>query len=228
MIGSLTNLFPVSIYQVKGGISEKLRQEMVKDIDLSIEEAGPTRSTGTWTGDCNGYHAIHNSAVYKPVFDVFSIAVREYITSLGCNPEMYTYYYTRSWGVRQTVGKELPPHTHAVSHLSGVYYPKAPEGSGNFVVSNPDPANQLFTGMYEEEYYVDGTLDPTNPLCAQEASFKVSEDLLLLFPSKTMHKTLPNTSEEARYSITTDILFILKDASKKEAGMNPIHEWKKA
>jgi len=228
MIGSITNLFPVSIYQVKGGISEKVRNAVVEDIDLSIEEAGPTKSTGTWTGDCNGYHDIHNSIVYNPVFDAFSIAVREYVTALGCNPEMYNYYYTRSWGVRQTEGKELPAHTHAVSHLSGVYYPKVPEGSGNFIVSDKEVANELFAGMFEDEYYVDGTLDPTNPLCAQEASFKVEEDLLILFPSKTMHKTVPNTSKEARYSITTDILFILKDASKKEAGMNPIQEWKRA
>jgi len=228
MIGSITNLFPLSIYQVKGGISEKVRNNVVNDIDVCIKDAGPSKSTSTWTGDCNGYHAIHNSKVYAPIFKMFGIAVRDYIAALGSSPDMYDYYYTRSWGVRQTKAMALPAHTHAVSHLSGVYYPKVPEGSGSFIASNPDPANQLFSGMYDEDYYLDGTLDPNNPLCAQEASFKVYEDLLLLFPSKTMHRTIPNASDEARYSITTDILLILKDAARKEGGMNPVQEWIKA
>jgi hypothetical protein len=227
-LGSVTNLFPVSIYQVRAGISEKVRKEMTEDIDTSIEIAGITQPADTWTGDCNGYHAIHNNIVYQSVFNAFSIAVRDYAISIGYNPEMYNYYYTRSWGVRQSKGKTISPHFHTMSHLTGVYYPKVPEGSGSFVITDEAPANELFTGMYVDDYYSDGSLDPNNPLCAQNVPFEVFEDLLMLFPSKTLHRTMSNTSNEPRYSITTDILFILKDASKKETGMNPIDEWKKA
>lgn len=226
MIGSITNLFPLSIYHARGGLTNKVRNKLVSDIDASIEASKSVDSKGAWTGDVNGYHNIHNSEEYAPVFDVFSKAIQEYIKATGINPNMYDYYYTRSWGVRQKSDKIIEPHVHAVSHLTGVYYPRVPVGSGSLVLGQYSAANELFESMYDESYYLDGTLDPTNPLCAKFHTFDVKEDLLVLFPSKTPHKTTPNQSEQNRYSISTDILFVLKDANGRENGIPPIQEWK--
>ena len=226
MIGKISNLFPLSIYQVNGGLSKQVRDNLVKEIDNSIEVSG-SEAEGTWTGDVEGYHNIHKTEVYRPVFTLFAKAVREYTKAMGVKDNEYDTYYTRSWGVRQRSNKIIEPHTHAVSHLTGVYYPKVPEGSGNLVVHPKEHQNELFGGLYNVDSYGDGSIDLGNPLCSDNHGIKVTEDLLVLFPSKTPHKTSPNVSDKSRYSISTDILFVLKDAHKKEHGIPPIEEWRK-
>lgn len=226
MIGKITNLFPLSIYQVSGGLSKELRDTLAKEIDTSIEASG-AEAEGTWTGDVEGYHNIHKTEAFRPVFILFAKAVREYTQAMGIKEDEYDTYYTRSWGVRQRSNKIIEPHTHAVSHLTGVYYPKVPEGSGDLALYTKEHQNELFGGLYNVDSYGDGSIDSGNPLCSDSHGIKVTEDLLVLFPSKTPHKTTPNVSNKSRYSISTDILFVLKDAHKKEHGIPPIEEWRK-
>lgn len=227
MIGTLTHLFPLVIYRAKAGLKREVRDALVEDIDASIKSSG-ANGEGTWTGDVEGYHSIHNSELYRPVFDVFGVAIREYMQALGVKDGAYQAYFTRSWGVRQRGDKIIEPHTHAVSHLTGVYYPKVHKQSGNLVVGVKNNPNELFSGLFNTDSLQDGTLDSTNPLCLEERELGVEDDLLMLFPSKTPHRTSPNTSNESRYSISTDILFVLKDASRAEHGIPPIEEWRKS
>jgi len=226
MIGTLTHLFPLSIYRAKGGLTQEVRDALVKDIDASVE-ASKSDGKGTWTGDVEGYHSIHNSETYRPVFNLFGMAIMEYIQALGVKPDVYDTYFTRSWAVRQKDNKIIEPHTHAVSHLTGVYYPKVHKDSGNLVVGIEDNPNELFSGLFNPDSYQDGTLDKNNPLCVEEHGLDVEDDLLMLFPSKTLHKTSPNISDNSRYSISTDVLLVLKDANRAEHGIPPIEEWRK-
>lgn len=227
MIGTISNLFPLSVYRVKGGLTKEVRASLVDAIDSSIKVSDPD-ADGVWTGDVKGHHSIHNLEVYRPVFDLFDLAIQEYTQALGIKGGVYDTYYTRSWGVRQRGNKIVEPHTHAVSHLTGVYYPKIHEGSGGLQVGLQDNPNELFSGLFNTDSYNDGTLDLTNPLCNEVSNIEVEEDLLILFPSKTEHRTTPNTSYESRYSITTDILLVLRDANRAEHGIPPIEEWRKS
>jgi hypothetical protein len=227
MIGTISNLFPLSIYRVKGGLTEEVRTSLVEAIDSCIEDTDADVD-GVWTGDVKGHHSIHNEEVYRPVFDLFDLAIKEYIEAIGINKDAYDTYYTRSWGVRQRGNKIVEPHTHAVSHLTAVYYPKIHEGSGDLQVGLPSNPNELFGGLFNTDSYNDGTLNIRNPLCLEEREVKVEEDLLVLFPSKTQHRTTQNTSDESRYSITTDVLLVLRDANRAEHGLPPIEEWRKS
>lgn len=228
MIGKISTFFPLSVYSVRGGLDVDTRQAIVEDIDKCSTVSAENGDGAAWTGDVNGFHQVHNNPLYAPVFNAVGIAIREYLPAIGVSDTAFDYFYIRSWGVRQTGDQTVKYHNHGDAHLSVVYYPKVPEGSGKLQLFNHDPPNMLFSGMFNEEQYADGTLDSKNPQCRDHHSLTVDDDLLVIFPSKTYHRTTENESDQPRYSVTADVVLVLKSADKKEYGLPPLSVWRKA
>jgi len=87
-------------------------------------------------------------------------------------------------------------HTHLDTNcfLSGVYYVKVPENSGN--IRFYDPRGALIQGMPEHDYYHNGFayhyLEP-------------QEDMVIYFPSWLEHDVEPNESNKERVSIAFNV-----------------------
>jgi hypothetical protein len=227
MIGRVNTFFPLSVYNVQVGLPEEQRQAMVDDIDASVQETGYTDQTSSWTGDLNGHHELAHKPIYKPLFDALKIALVEYHTATGVKEGIYDYWVTRSWGVKQTSGRFVDYHSHEDAHLVAVYYPRLPEGAGSFKLATETHQNAAFKAMFKPEQYRDGVVSLNNVHSAAEIPLNVQEDMLLIFPAKTLHRTAPNRSEAARYSVTADILMTLNSAQKFEFGLPPVERWKK-
>lgn len=227
MNGTLLSFFPLTLYATKLGLAKSVRDQIVFDIDESSDKSSFVNDMSSWTGDVSGFHEVHNNPVYAPLFAMLKPALVEYNTAAGITPETYDYWYTRSWGVKQTEGRVVDYHRHDDAHLVAVYYPKVPEGAGQFSVATETHQNELFKGMFRAEQYEVGAVSLSNPHSSAEKPLQVEEDYLLVLPAKTAHRTLPNQSSEARYSVTIDILLTLKTAHGFEFGLPPVERWKK-
>ena len=227
MKGSLFTFFPLTIYSVKLGLPQSVRDQMVADIDNSADASKFVNEKSSWTGDVSGFHEVHHNPVYAPLFSMLKPALVEYNTAAGITPETYDYWYTRSWGVKQTEKRVVDYHRHDDAHLVAVYYPKVPKGAGQFSLATDTHQNELFKGMFRSEQYEAGAVSLSNPHSSAEQPLQVEEDYLLILPAKTAHRTLPNATSEARYSVTIDILTTLKTAHGFEFGLPPVERWKK-
>ena len=225
---NLMHFMPVSVYSAKAGLSQEDRNQIVADIDASVASHDETNSSSTWTGDVHGFHELHNHPAYTRLFGVIGDHVRSYIEQLNINTEIFDYYYTRSWASRQTRGRQIDYHRHEQSHFSVVYYPKVPAQSGAFCLATDNHQNEIVDGMFRTEYYEKGIIKAGAPHTMAEIPLDVKDDDLLIFPSKTAHRTGVSGTDEPRYSIASDLLCVLRDADSFEIGLPPIHTWKKA
>jgi uncharacterized protein (TIGR02466 family) len=86
-----------------------------------------------------------------------------------------------------------PRHSHANSHLSGVFYLSTPEGSGEFCFIDPSPVLDvldLSCGTYTGKFKI-----------------KPKAGLLIVFPSWLEHEVEPCGSAEARISAPFNIVY---------------------
>ena len=98
------------------------------------------------------------------------------------------------WGVVLTGAGHQIPHIHPSAWLSGVYYPRVPDGVEGEGVGQ---AGWIEFGRPPEHFP-----------CRAEPSvlaFRPEEGLMLLFPSYLYHRTIPFTGDEARVSIAFDL-----------------------
>ena len=225
---NLLHYFPLSIYCVKLGLTDEQRNEIIKDIDKSAAKTDETNDVSTWTGDVHGYHELHHDIPYIPLFNSIGAHVRKYIDELSINTDTFNYYYTRSWATKQIRGRQIDYHRHEQSHISLVYYPKVPKDSGAFYIATDNHQNEIISGLFRKEYYEKGTIKVGAPHTMAEIPLNVEDDTLLIFPSKTAHRTGVSNTDEPRYSIASDLLCVLGTANKYEIGLPPVHTWKKA
>ena len=122
-----TNLFPTSIYEFDAEITEQQRQVMLNYIQDKFEnkyidvKSGEGLPFGLYQGDDD----LQTKPEFKPLTD--------FVHALSSNifvQEGYEYQkveVTQMWANLQEDGSIHPPHTHANSLHSGVYYLKASE-----------------------------------------------------------------------------------------------------
>lgn len=98
---------------------------------------------------------------------------------------------------RQCINSE---HVHG-DVLSGVFYLKAPEGSGKLSVVNPG-INKMWQGC--------GLTSQKNPFTAESILIEPIEGNILLFPSYIAHSVLPNDHDDERISISFNLIALPK------------------
>jgi uncharacterized protein (TIGR02466 family) len=101
-------------------------------------------------------------------------------------------------------------HIHPNAILSGAYYVKTPEGSGNIEFYDPVPARLM--NVYP--------VKKRKPINLQAVEYKAGEGQLLIFPSWLQHAVQPNRSKDYRVSISFNIGYKPIVRSKKPAGGN--------
>ena len=97
------------------------------------------------------------------------------------------------------------PHTHAGSHISGVFWINIPEKSGDLVFQDPRISNQMNIGGYMHE---------KNQFNATTFWMKAKPNRLVLFPSYLSHFVKPNISDKTRVSISFNLISKVVDKSQ--------------
>ena len=90
-------------------------------------------------------------------------------------------------------------HDHPFSFMSGVFYIKAPEKSGDLVLHN-DHNKILYTRNFHSQY-----IKKWNSYNSVTYRLEPEENVLILFPSSVWHDVEPNLSDEARISLSFNV-----------------------
>jgi len=124
---SKTNLFPTSIYEFESEVTDQQHKDMIDYIADKFEnkyknvQTGEDAPFGLYQGDDN----LHLKPEFKYLTDfVHAISSNIFVQ------EGYEYQkveVTQMWANLQNDGSIHPPHTHANSIHSGIYYLKASE-----------------------------------------------------------------------------------------------------
>ena len=238
MIGEFNYYNPLAVYACYLGLSEEKRYALADRIlsdtleqsgkdDFSHSVAGYADS---WTGDVNGHSDLHTRPDFVELFDLFKVAVFDYIDGLGVDSNQLDVYFTRSWAVKQEGSQAVALHDHSQSHISLCYYPKVHADSGPFMVCPHELPNEFLPNLFSDDHHkTTGLIDPRNKHTKKYHYIQPVDDLLLVFPSKMFHQVPPNkdNSSTPRYSISSDLVCTVKAEDRHEHCLPPLSQWKK-
>jgi|DEB0MinimDraft_4_1074332.scaffolds.fasta_scaffold00309_10 uncharacterized protein (TIGR02466 family) len=175
-------LFPTPVYKSK---------IEVQDEWLKLCETTEYERMKTGNGDISKNRKILNDLNIKnDIEDHLNVYVRDWL-KVHWKTE---FYLTSSWLVKHKKGDWAQLHHHANSLISGVYYLKTPENSGNIKF------HKFFNkNLFDETLRFDFTDD--NFINAESVSFDVNAGDIILFPSHLTHSVDENFNDETRYSL---------------------------
>ena len=151
----------------------------------------------TTTGDVMGSGALH----LKPEFAWLTEKVEEqvilYLDNLGVKTESLSLFHQKSWPVVNKNGGSINTHDHPNAAISVVYYLNTEsDQGGNLLFSREMP---LFSGSIKG-------LSFFTKKSKYAYGIKPKNNMLVIFPSSTIHEVLEYKSSSPRWSITYDII----------------------
>ena len=127
-----------------------------------------------------------------------SPSIQKVITDMSWEKEKQTIKINNMWAIINTGGSANSRHQHGNSTISGAYYVRAPEKSGDIVFYDPRPA----------PIYSHPNIERPNFLNAQVNGISPKEGALVLFPSYLEHSVNENHSGKERIVISFNIRII--------------------
>lgn len=118
----------------------------------------------------------------------------------GVNSDESIISLTNTWININEPGSYNKIHTHAIAALSGVFYVKVPEDSGNLIFRRTNDA-----------YILQGVATVMNKANHTECAIKPVEGRLVMFPSWLDHYVEMNESDEDRISIAFNVEIARKE-----------------
>lgn len=190
--------FPTVVQTVEIAEAEQLKKDVTKGIE-TIRASEPNSIPDSWS--CDLYTTIGAPTTlfqHKEFSGLGKIIMREannFANTLELDTEKHPLRVTECWVNIYGEGHAQEVHQHANSVISGIYYVKAPEGSGELLFHSP---------------YHDTMLDPPT-LRASEinipmVSFIPKEGMMVLFRSYVKHSVRPTKGNAERISIAFNLI----------------------
>jgi uncharacterized protein (TIGR02466 family) len=227
----VVNLFPLSIIQEKISLDKNIKNEMIKEIETMVsksENKDYKNKNESWTGDTQGFEYLNKNKKFKDLFIHIKKTAIKYLDHLKINENVIDLYITRSWATLSNGKENILPHNHLQSHISFAYYLKKSSEDANIVFIEEHFQNEIIPGVFRSPTVRDkGVIKEFNIFNAPSIDLKIMEDDLVMFPSKTFHRTQTNKVNNGRISISGDIVCVLKDSNLLEHIMPPIENWEK-
>lgn len=146
----------------------------------------------------HGVTSFHSgSLLEKPEWSEILSFIKDFADTLisSVNDTRRQAHFLNSWVTIYPPGTYVPEHVHSNSMLSGVFYAKVPEGSGNIIFKDPSAvAKTMFIGDYNQF--------PTVPTVY---THPVQTGQMIIFPSWLPHLTEVNRSTEDRIMVSFNI-----------------------
>ena len=180
--------------------------ELKKQIMVGVENTKktvPNMLPDSWS--CDLYTTMGSSIElldqkeFAPLRDVIMEEINEFALDLNLDIDRFPLRITDCWLNIYGEGHAQDVHNHANSVISGIYYVKAPEGSGALMVRSPNAES-----MFQPPVVAQDSLNMTN------INIRPKEGLMILFRSFVMHAVKPNRIKDDLISIafnaTMDVL----------------------
>ena len=227
----VVNLFPLSIIQEKISLDKNVKNEMTKEIKTMVTKSKNKdykNKNESWTGDTQGFEFLNKNIKFKDLFTYIKKTAIKYLDHLKINENVIDLYITRSWATVSNGKENILPHNHLQSHISFAYYLKKSAEDANIVFIEDHFQNEIIPGIFRSPTVRDkGMIKEFNIFNAPSIDLKIEENDLVMFPSKTFHRTQANKINNGRISISGDIVCVLKDSTLLEHIMPPLENWEK-
>ena len=220
------NLFPLTVAQDKITISGDERNIFINEIE-KMQLKSNQQSDYAWTGDTNGYEFLFKNKLFENLAKKISDVIIEYLKILEINTNLLDIYYQRSWATYTNNKQSINFHTHSQSNISFAYYLLKPPGSGGIIFRSNELQNEIAKNIFTRSKLEKSLINKANAYNSDRSMFDLEQDSIIIFPSKTLHATMPNQSGEPRISISGDISLMLKDSDGFEHLMPSFKNWTK-
>ena len=209
-------LFPTSVYATVLDIDTSLKEKLVD----SIYKLKSDNLMGEYRSNNGGWHSSYDEE--KDSYDLLSFDdnfkllknkiclcleelldnyyknLKEFNKSMEKNKDInFDKLIHHSWSIINSKGDSNYTHTHQSNWLSGVYYLRAPENSGNLKFLDTNLAR-----VHEGNIY-----SPTNLNHELTGLFKPAENVLFVFPAWLHHSVTRSNSTEDRICISFNVKY---------------------
>ncbi len=220
------NLFPLTVFQDNISIDEKQRNLLINEI-TKMQSVQNDQSSYAWTGDTKGHEFLFENKLFKDLAKKISSSVIKYLQILEINTNLLDIYYQRSWATFTKSEQNINFHTHSQSNISFAYYLLKPKDSGGIIFRSNELQNEIAKNIFTSSKLEKSLINKPNAYNSDRSVFDLEQDSIIIFPSKTLHATMPNKSNQVRISISGDITIMLKDSKGFEHLMPNFNNWTK-
>ena len=191
--------FPTPVWTMQLDNFKTINEEMYK----FIKETQSKDQDGINKSNIKGWHSkdfdLKNNEP-RNFITFISPAIEKVMIDMNWEKEKQKVNINNMWAIINTGGSTNLRHQHGNSTISGAYYVRAPEKSGDIVFYDPRPA---------PVYSYPQAINP-NLLNAQVNGISPKEGALVLFPSYLDHSVNENLSNEERIVISFNITIQMK------------------
>ena len=220
------SLFPLTVFQDNISIDEKQRNLLINEI-TKMQSIQDDQSSYAWTGDTKGHEFLFENKLFKDLAKKISSSVIKYLQILEINTNLLDIYYQRSWATFTKSEQNINFHTHSQSNISFAYYLLKPKDSGGIIFRSNELQNEIAKNIFTSSKLEKSLINKPNAYNSDRSVFDLEQDSIIIFPSKTLHATMPNKSDQVRISISGDITIMLKDSKGFEHLMPNFNNWTK-
>ena len=167
---------------------------------LSVMEELEAKGRAITRSNVGGWHStanLHAMPALGEIRRIIGNAVAGCATQLAFDFDHFELFFQEMWLNKNGPGDFNKAHVHPNSILSGAYYAKVPEGSGNIEFYDPVRERVMCTFPVKERTRIN----------SQAMEYQGKEGLLLIFPGWLQHSVQPNRSEDFRVSISFNMGF---------------------
>ena len=190
--------FPTVVREIQIANVKKLNKQIEGGV-ANIRETEPNSLPSSWS--CSLYTTIGSPTTlvdHKDFAPLRHIIVQEadaFANDLDLDIGRFPLKFTECWLNIYSEGHAQEIHQHANAVVSGIYYVKAPPGSGDLLIHSP---------------YADVMLDPPeckpNGLNIKVMPITPKEGMMILFRSFVKHSVRPTRCKEERISIAFNLI----------------------
>jgi len=187
--------FPSPVWSRHVPDHERINAHILSVLE-ELEESGRaiTRSNvGGWHSAAN----LHLGEELGEIRRIIGHACAGCATRLSFDFDHFELFFQEMWLNKNGPGDFNKAHVHPNSLLSGAYYAKVPEKSGNIEFYDPVRERVMCTFPVKQRTRIN----------SQAMEYKGREGLLLIFPGWLQHSVQPNRSEDFRVSISFNMGF---------------------
>ncbi len=186
--------FPTPVWALQLDNYKEINEQMY----TFIKKTQNNDQIGINKSNIKGWHSKDfdlQDTVTKNFIEFISPAIEGVITDMNWEKEKQKININNMWAIINTGGSKNIRHQHGNSTISGAYYVRAPENSGDIVFYDPRPA---------PVYSYPKAVNP-NILNAQVNGISPKEGALVLFPSYLDHSVNENLSNDERIVVSFNI-----------------------
>ena len=228
MVATTLDAFALTLFKDSIALSPGERAEMAAYILQTSREAPalmPKKEGDTWTGDTKGHEFLFRNPLFSDLSRRIGQKIRDYVETLGIDGDQVDFYFQRSWATVSNRAERIRPHRHEQSNISFAYYLQKPQKSGSLQFIMPEVPNEFSPMAFGGEMLVGGFIKQLTLRNSKTVDVDAEEDEIIVFPSKTLHGTLPNNTDTPRISISGDVVLMLKDSTGHEYLMPHFSHW---